>query len=228
MKPTSLCICLLTYLRTDYARMTINGILNNLIIPNGLDVRFHIADDGSQDGHVKYLVEFIRERLPGAEISVTNADRGGYGRNVNLASQVTNEYEFILMLEDDWELVRPLFLDDILSDMQSEPRIQSVRLGYLSHTQALRGEVITVGKHHRKYLLLDGDSPEPHVFAGHPRIETVAYQRAVGEWPENMEPGDTEFAVAHIAAARYGIVWPMDLVKPSGDLFCHIGTVRSY
>jgi hypothetical protein len=76
--------------------------------------------------------------------------------------------------------------------------------------------------------LLDGDSPEPHVFAGHPRLETVGYQRRVGEWPEGLLPGETEFSVAHYQWARMGVVWPMDLVKPSGDLFCHIGTIRSY
>ena len=75
------------------------------------------------------------------------------------------------------------------------------------------------------WLALDPDSPEPHVFAGHPRLELAEWERYVGPWPEGLAAGPTEFEVAHRREARMGVAWPIDLIKPTGDAFVHIGTV---
>lgn len=222
-----LCVVLLTYMRTDYAHTTLQSTFDNLIVPPDIELHVHVADDGSPDLHRTHLVDLAKLRC--ARVTVSNSERGGYGRNYNLATQITHEIaDYFLMLEDDWELVRPLYIGNLIADMEACESLQCIRLGYLSHTQPLRGEVLTVGKHHNKYLLLDSYSPEPHVFAGHPRLETFDFQRSVGEWPEGLTPGETEFMVAHYQEARNGVAWPMDLVKPLGDLYCHIGTVRSY
>ena len=70
-------------------------------------------------------------------------------------------------------------------------------------------------------------SSEPHVFAGHPRLETVSFQKEVGPWPTGLGAGATEFEVAHRSRARQGIAWPIDLVPLQGGLWGHIGTEQA-
>jgi hypothetical protein len=162
-------------------------------------------------------------------VTSSDAMRGGYGKNVNLAMQALHsDIDVVLMLEDDWTLTRPLDVAPLMRALNASIGVECIRLGYLSFTQALYGRVMSAPPEWYKYLLLDPDSPEPHVFAGHPRIETVAYQKRVGPWPEGLNPGATEFAIAHNTEARRGVAWPMDLVWPTRDpLFAHIGAVRS-
>lgn len=225
MAKTEVVLCLLTYARTQYAMKTLASTLNNLKTTKQIHV--HIADDGSSPAHREMLLALAHKHHRVSGVSITNSERGGYGRNFNLASQVTHEIgNYVLVVEDDWELTGELDLDELVEHMASSDLVGCVRLGYLSWTQSLRGQVLKLG--YLSYLLLDSDSPEPHVFTGHPRLEKVTYQRRVGGWPEGLAPGDTEFAVAHIKAARQGVAWPMDLVKSWGSMFAHIGTERSY
>lgn len=219
-------ICLLTYARTLYALTTLGSTLDNIEY-TGKPLHVHIADDGSPQEHRDTLFKVAKAHPCVSGVSITNSDRGGYGRNVNLAMPILHTVaDYVLMLEDDWELVRELNLNELIRDMEAADRIGSVRLGYLSYTQPLIGQVYK--PRHSAYLLLSAASAEPHVFAGHPRLEKVKYQREVGAWPENLPPGDTEFAMAHKLQARQGIAWPMDLVRSHGDMFAHIGTARSY
>jgi len=157
---------------------------------------------------------------------MTNAERGGYGRNYNLAMQEVHEYaSIILPLEDDWELAQPLDLDPLVEDLEAQ-EFGCCRLGYIGFSQDLHARFFYT-QSRRMYLSLDPASPEAHVFAGHPRLETREWQRSVGPWQEGLSPGDTEFEVAHREEARQGVVWPLDLVKSYGDVFQHIGTIRS-
>lgn len=220
-------ICLLTYARTEYAKCTLQSCLDGISYSGYAGkVSVHIADDGSEAAHRECLYELAGGYSNVQGVTISNSERGGYGKNVNLATQVMHSFsDYVLMLEDDWELVRSLDLDALVNVFEAEPRINCIRMGYMSFTQRVFGEVIDVAN--SKYFLFDPASPEPHVFAGHPRFERVSYQRQVGAWPENLAPGATEFSVAHRVPAKTGVVWPMDLVAPRGGLFCHIGTVRS-
>lgn len=216
-----LCIMLLTYNRPEYAERTLKSTLRNLKYSGYMSV--HIADDGSpQENYIKYLCEIASDHVE--EVTFTNAGHVGYGGNYNLACQVVHpRCRYVLPLEDDWELSREFDIDPIISALGV---FGCVRMGYVGYTQPLRGTFEYVAGYN--YLRLDPDSPEPHVFAGHPRIETVEWSRKVGPWPTNLDPGSTEFAVAHRPAARQDVAWPVDLIRPYGDIFCHIGTVRSY
>lgn len=221
--PKTLCVCLLTYNRMGYAKITMKGIYDNLIVPDNMQLRLHIADDGSPDGYLETLLEYIEELFEGrniGEVTTTNSLQQGYGANYNLAQEYTHDYEYILPLEDDWELVRPLNTAPLIYLLDS---YGAVRLGYLGFTAPMRATIL-----HGGYLLLDPNSPEQHVFAGHPRLESRDYQQRVGPWPIGLKPGETELAVAGRKEARTGIIWPMDLIQTTGNLFCHIGTVRSY
>lgn len=191
----------------------------------------HIADDGSPNGYVKELSEICVASSRVAHWSFSNSEHRGYGANYNLAMQTVHPLShdpqkgYVLPLEDDWELCRPLDITPIMATL-SQGMFGCVRMGYVGYTQPLRCRFVKHGGMH--WLEFDPNSEEPHVFAGHPRLETVAWERTVGPWPEGLNPGETEFTVAHTLAARQGVAWPLSLIDVAGDAFAHIGTIRSY
>lgn len=213
-------------LRVQYAHKTLRTFLQNVSVDPPDELCIHIADDGSYDGHTIDMINIARDF--GLEPTMTNSHRGGYGSNYNLATQSLHEYcDIVLPLEDDWEVMRPLNLSPLVSAIAgSEGRIRSIRLGHLGFTQEFRGELIH--SFDQKFLLLDPDSLEPHVFAGHPRLETVEYERSVGLWLENIAAGWVEVDITRRRAAREGVAWPLDLCIPgsqiAGAIFAHIGS----
>lgn len=219
--------------RTKYAQQTLTSLLKNLSYDG--DLIYHIADDGSFPNHVARLSGTIAKT--GRPVTNSNAAGGGYGKSFNLATQVVHDRcDYLLMVEDDWELTRPFNISplaDALSDSKASDDIfplGCIRLGYIGWTQAVYG---TLEKYaDRTYFWIYPESPEPHVWSGHPRLETVAYQRAVGPWPEGLNPGATEFEVAHRPVARKGVAWPLDFgmnaSQQAGCLFAHIGTVSPW
>lgn len=216
-------VVLLTFNRFSYAEETLRSFLENVEYDGKIYV--HVADDGTPGNYRNLLADIAGGYKNVEGISVSNAERGGYGKNYNLAMQYVHDdpSNIVLPLEDDWRLVRKFRVEEYLIPLRYG--YGCVRLGYVGWTQELKTKFI--GLDGRFFLEFDPNSPEPHVFAGHPRLETVAFERAVGPWPEGLQPGATEFEVAHRDEARTGVVWPLD-VHPRGDLFVHIGTERSY
>lgn len=216
-------IILFTHDRLEYALRTLESVAEHLSTSDPL--RLHIADDGSPENQRQELLDIAKDYFGNHNVTIHNSNRRGYGANYNLATQYVHSHsDIILPLEDDWELVRSLNLDPLV-DALKDPRIDCIRMGYLGTTQSLRGEVIHVSG--QTFLLLDPDSPEPHVFAGHPRLETREFERRLGSWPEGIAAGPTEFEVSKRPAARARVVWPLDLLKAWGDLWAHIGTIPS-
>ena len=247
MSGEKLAIELLTYARPDYAAQTLKTTLVNLTHDGPLAL--HIADDGSPPGQVSHLVDIAHALDPElAWVSTSNAARRGYGASHNLAMQSIHQWaDAVLVLEDDWELSRELDTSPIMKVLgngghQSREEFayavpppdafyaRSVRLGYLGFQWPLRADLFKVDE--GLWMALDPDSPEQHVAAGHPRIETVAYQRDVGPWDEGLNPGATELGWCQRPTARQGVVWPLTLVSltgsVSGDLYVHCGAIKSY
>lgn len=218
-----LSVVLLTYNRLEYAKRTLYSVMEKMEYP-AAQTKWIVTSDGDTPEYIEELASMVQREIC-APIVVTNSERGGYGRNYNLAMQAAHEAEWVMPIEDDWELTRRLDVESLIWDMQ-ELDIGCARLGYVGYTQELRGSLARGT--HGHWLRFDPASPEPHVFAGHPRIESRAWSRMVGPWPEGVLPGETEFEVAHRKAARTGVAWPLDVLKPSGDLFVHIGTERSW
>lgn len=205
--------------RAFYAQKTLDAVMRNLGYSG--ELALHIADDGSPEEHRTRLVKQAADHF--VEVTISNSARSGYGANYNLATQIIHDRgPLALPLEDDWELTHPLNVDAYAEALLSGA-VRSVRLGYLSHTQPLRAELIYVGD--KQYLLFDPDSAEPHINAGHPRLETVDYERSVGPWAEGINPGATEFDWVIRAEARYGVVWPLD--APPWNFFSHVGTIQA-
>lgn len=225
-------VMLFTYDRLETAKLTISALASHLLYEG--DLHLHIADDGSppvdEALYAEALMSFAQAELDGdwpSSISFTNSQRSGYGGSYNVATQVVHSIaDYLLPLEDDWELSRDFDLTPLVLDLIEDERAECIRLGYLGYTQAIRGEIIDL-PHTGKALLLDPESPERHVFAGHPRLETRRFERAIGPWPEGLQAGKTEFEIAGREAARQGVIWPLDLGIPGSQrhdsLFRHIG-----
>lgn len=222
--------------RASYAHETLRHALSWLAFPDPVRVLVHIADDGSPAGHLENLRAIAKDE--GVEaITSTNAEGRGYGASYNLATQVVHSAlgpeGIVLALEDDWRAERSIpwrrFKAALLDP---ETAVGCVRMGYLGWTAPLRGELVASGDREahdwaqQHYLLFDPWTAEKHVFAGHPRLESVAWERSVGPWPEGLSPQETEVAVCSKPAARVGVAWPLgyDSYHP---LFSHIGTVRA-
>lgn len=226
-----LTVVLLTYQRTEYAVRTITALGEHLVDPySGVisdPIRLHIADDGSTQEHKDEILHAALSYWPKELISLSDSGHRGYGANYNAATQVVHQFsDYIMPVEDDWELSRKLDCDQLISAMDKEPELLGcVRLGNIGYTGTLQGKFIWVNDQH--YIALDASSSEKHVFAGHPRIESVQWSRKLGPWPEGLTPGETELSVCGRRNSRLGVAWPVDLIHPIGDLFLHIGEVRS-
>lgn len=230
-----LAIMLLTYNRLAYAVTTIRSVLKNVKYTRG-DIHVHIAFDGDTETYQKRMLEQAVAGLMGRKIpehrfhpvSSSNSGRHGYGANYNLATQVIHanpEVKYVLPLEDDWECIRELDADHFTRVLDNGV-IGCIRLGYIGFTQVLNGSFVSADD--ALFVGLDPHSPEPHVFAGHPRIETVDWERTVGPWEEGLGAGATEFEVCHRYEARRGVAWPMEVdPRPGYGLFAHIGSERA-
>lgn len=222
----SLAIMLLTYRRLAYAKETLDSTLAHL--QTSQEVYVHIASDGDPQEYVDELRAVATAKINRDYVTSSNVNRMGYGASYNAATQVIHNLsgcEYVLVLEDDWKLTRPLDISPMIEVLKASV-FGCIRMGYIGYTQELRGTFVSHGGLH--WLALDPDSAEPHVFAGHPRLETVAWQRRVGPWTQGLQPGQTEWEVAHRPAARQQVAWPIDMIKPSGDAWVHIGTERSW
>lgn len=213
-----LAVVLLTYNRLDYAQKTLEYALKHIKYSG--ELQFHIADDGSPEGYMCDLLNIAK--AVGINPTITIAPRRGYGGSYNLAMKsLLCSVDYVLPLEDDWQLTDDLNLDLLTGVLEDETRINCIRLGYIGYFHPLFAEFLYVRNHH--FLLLDPDSPSQYIFSGGPRVERISYTRNLGVWPELTPAGETELEVCRRSESRLGVAWPVDLIKPSGGLFVHIG-----
>jgi hypothetical protein len=213
---------LLTYDRFDVAKRTLESVAANL--KHSGPIWMHIADDGSSQEYRDALLD-IAHKCYGENVSITNSERTGYGGNFNVASKMVHHIaDVILPLEDDWQMVRELNVDPIVTVLR-EGHFNCVRMAYLGYLKDLWG----IFRHHEwlHWLEFAPNSPEQHVFTGGPRLETAEFEQAIGPWPENIDQGDTEISVCTRPVSRQKVAWPVDLIKPGGDLFKHIGQFKA-
>jgi len=225
----ALYIMLLTYAapgRESYAEKTLRATLERLTYSG--DTLVHIADDGSSQEHRDRLKSAAREYDHVKDVTMTNSERGGYGRNYNLATHYCHNVPLVLPLEDDWELREGLNIDSMANDLLTDDRIGCIRMGYVGWLQPYKGEFFTIGD--RAYILFDPASEELHVFSGHPRLETTAWARNVGLWDTGKRAGETEIAVSFRPEARTGVAWPVHLTYHAPSFsgpWLHFGGVKS-
>ena len=90
-----LAVCLYTFDRMENAEPTLRAALGLAKYPTPFHV--HIADDGSPDGYRERLREIAAGYPNVRNVTVTNAERGGYGRSYNLASQAVHDYNYAVL-----------------------------------------------------------------------------------------------------------------------------------
>lgn len=211
--------------REQYAKATLRSL--SRLHSDGYSLRLHIADDGSGSEYQDTL-KAVADEEGWTDVGLSDSGRVGYGANYNLAMMKIHHWaDYVMPIEDDWELTRDLDLDKLVAPLNDKV-FDSIRLGYIGYTQPLYCEFVWYQNNH--WLLLREDSHEPHVFSGHPRIETVEYQKRVGPWPEGLTPGETEWAVATtLPEARRKVGYPLWLSPDvQNGVFAHIGTEKSY
>lgn len=211
-------VVLYTFDRLASAQRTLDALAANLRTREHA-LWWHIADDGSSQDYRDALWRQAGE-LGGECRSITNSERRGYGGSHNEAMRFVRTIlglAAILHMEDDWNLERTLDLDPLVAVLHEEPRIGCIRLGRLGYYHPLHAEFVWAGQQH--FALLDPESPSQYVFSGGPRLERPDWTARVGEWPEHRPAGETELDICGRTAARTGVAWPLDLVKPRGDLF---------
>ncbi len=204
-------IMLITYMRTDLAVRTVKGVKEKLAYPN---LGWHIADDGSTKEHIEALFEAIGQPVP-----VTNANRKGVGRSMNLGMrECLLRGSYILWLEDDWELVRPLELWPCVQLLGQVEDIGMVRLGYIS--PGLRGQLIS----HADRLWWKLEKTGFHyVFAGHASLRHAKFVAAYGNYREGLTPGETELYMCSQFNDTPGPTVALPCDGGAWGYFAHIG-----
>lgn len=230
--PMTTSIVFLTYApsldnpRHEYAKRSLQALLSKL--KSADPIMLHIADDGSAEGHVAALALIATQQ--GYAPTFTNANREGYGKSYNLACQVVHDRStYVMPVEDDWQLLKPLDLDPLQRAIEeSQGLINCIRLGYLGATKRLTFDRVYIAD--QTFGLIHHTSEEHHVLAGHPRLETVAFEQSIGPWAEGIGAGAVELNYCGRQASRVGVAWPLDLgVNASQNfpsLFAHIGDLH--
>lgn len=219
MSDAPITIIFQTYSRTSYALATIAAAKVHLRYS---DLRWYVADDGSERGHVEAVLEAV------GPVVGFHSERTSYGMNTNRAIAAAMEISPLYFpLEDDWILQEPLDLWPYADLLLSTEDIGMVRMGYLN--AGLTGKLEAIRE--ALYWRLDdtaGRDTSRYAFTGHPSLRHRRYHEAHGLYPEGWQPGDTEnaYAMQYSIGKGADIVWPaaLGIAGPFG----HIGAVKSY
>lgn len=201
---------LVTYKRTDLAVRTVTAVKEKLTYPK---LGWHIADDGSPLEHMEALFEAIGERVP-----TTNALRKGAGRSMNWGQkEAWQRANYILWLEDDWELVHLLDLRPFVQMMEELPTVGMIRMGYIS--PGLSG-TLTSAAGQLWWLLNKGDQ---YTFAGHAQLRARRFFKAYGPYKEGLTPGQEELYMCSEFTYKQGPTAAINAEMGIYGYFAHIG-----
>lgn len=219
-----LAIAMVTYKRTDEALRTIRGVSENLVYPNEL-IGWFVGDDGSEKAHSNALILEIARTSHGRLMNYHNErftpmTGRGWNRVLGLGYQYS---DFVLWLEDDWELTKPFFIEPYIRMLMEREDVGLVRLGHL----AVGSDVHIVGHngvHYLKYL-----KSTQYAYSGNPQIRHARYVKHYGWYATDKNPGEIELDYdARFREFPGGPeIWrPADI--PGWGVFGHIGTEKSY
>lgn len=222
----TLAVVLVTYLRTELALRTVDGLGKFLAYPKD-KVYWYVADDGSPREHVDAIIQRItdcgfrglgyhnQKFVPGTPFA---------GKGWNIALQTAhNQSPFVLWMEDDWELRHPLAISPYLHLLHERDDVGMVRLGHL----AVGCDVSIVGYkgiHYLSYL-----RNTQYGYSGNPHIRHARLSQALGPFREDVNPGEIELYQddAFRRNSNAPAIWrPADI--PGWGIFAHIGTERTF
>lgn len=180
-----LAICLVTYKRTREALLTIRSTCENLGYPKDL-IGWYIADDGSPDEHHNALLDALSGwRLIGHHNDRFRAEAShNCGKGWNIGLGIGHQFsDFVLFLEDDWNLENPLDILPYVRLLQTREDVGIVSFRILSvgadvHTVGYNGEI------YLKYL-----RTTQYAYSGNPMLRHGRFTRHYGWFAEDRNPG---------------------------------------
>ena len=190
MSLPNLAIGLVTYKRTEMALRTVESTLRNLKYPKE-KIGFYVADDGSLKEHYDAVLAEVEKG--GARLIGSHSERlrhagqedshfAGIGWNKCLG--ICHQYsDFVLWIEDDWELDEPLDLERYIRVMQEREEIGIMTFRILS----TGADVHTVG--HDGEIFLRYDRTTQYAYSGNPHIRHARYTTKYGWFAEDRNPG---------------------------------------
>ncbi len=211
-------VLIITYRRLELALATIRSVKENIIYSN---IGFHIADDGSGKDYINKLAAEIG---PSYSLEVTDAQRGGVGKNMNLGIHaVLDRADLWLHCEDDWFLNGPLDLLPCVQLLTEDESVGMVRLGRLS--AGLTGE--TMAGANKLWWRLKKNS-DTYIFSGNAALRHRRFHSHYGPYKEGLMPGQTELVHCNKFNVTPGpdIVWPAWL--NTEQTFSHLGDSHSF
>lgn len=182
-------IGLVTYKRTKEALETIRSTCENLAYPKELR-SWYVGDDGSPGEHVDALLDGLRtrgENILGSfsEKLVPGTHFCGKGWNKTLGICHQNS-DFVLWLEDDWQLDEKLDLIPYVRLLQEREDVGLVSFRILS----VGADVHTLG--HGGLVYLQYARTTQYAFSGNPYLRHARYTKRYGWFREDCNPGNLE------------------------------------
>lgn len=212
-----LLVILQTYQRTEYALATVKAIQDKLKYPG--EIKWYVADDGSDQSHVEALKAAI-----GKDLVHVESHHWSYGGSANRAIHFAREFtDLTLWLEDDWELRRELAILPYAELLWTVTDIGMIRLGRLPKDLDCKSEG------YNGSIFLSIQRTMPYMFSGNPSLRHRRFHDKYGSYAEGLYPGDTEIAFDNRMREHdcpIKIVWDVDL--GAYGPFGHIGKARSY
>lgn len=257
----NLSICLVTYAsdpsRTQTALRTIRSTSENLMFPKE-DRQWFISDDGSADGHLQSILDLLdqlgehvgfvnRQRLWRGNVQRGPKDyRCGWGWNQALSN--AHQYsDYVLWLEDDWELRVPpegfgtkyhfdkFPIEKYMKMLELRPDIGMIRFGVLAAKSTVQIEGYDVpgygddGTHWMNYVKNAGRFSF-YGYSGNPHIRHARMMKAYGMFNEDVaNPGEIEVNYDYKFRSQNGpAIWrPVTDFSPWGA-WEHIGEFKSF
>lgn len=227
-----LSVVLVTYERTKEALVTVRSTCKNLTYPQELR-SFYVADDGSDPKHTTKILDVLTQECGEKILGFHNTrmrNEGdeksyncGLGWNKGLGIAHQNS-DYVLWLEDDWELEEQVDLVPYVRLLQERDDIGMVSFRVLS----VDNEVLTVGYkglHYLQYL-----KTTQYAYSGNPSLRHARFTKHYGWFREDCNPGDVELKMDD----QYRLddqggpwIWRPVTISPWGA-WAHIGTDKSY
>lgn len=223
-------IGLVTYERTEMALMTIRSTLRNLEYPKE-NIGWYVADDGSRPEHMQAIMELLEqenqviigqhsERLRHEGQENTHHAGMGWNKCLGLCHQWS---DFVLWLEDDWDLDEPLVLAPYVDLLQSREDIgictfRILTVGADLHTEGYAGQM---------YFRYDRSTQ--YAFSGNPYLRHARYTTRYGWFAEDRNPGLMELHQddQYRLAMEGPWIWRPVRISQWGS-WKHIGNIKTW
>lgn len=186
----NIAIGLVTFKRTEMALRTVTSTMKNLIYPKEKRA-WYVGDDGSPMPHISSILstlDMAGERVIGhhnehmRHKGKENSFHAGLGWNKCLG--LCHQYsDFVLWLEDDWDLDEPLDLVPYVKLLQEREDVGICSFRILS----TGADIHTIGHDGRVYLRYDRTTQ--YAFSGNPYLRHARYTRFYGTFAEDRNPG---------------------------------------